>query len=100
MYDKNFHIAVFWGRWSPWSKCSATCGKGYQIRRRLCYRRCPWIVPADVDAVKIERESAGTLQATPERIPANVQVVSPRYCPGSNYIERRPCYGAGESLFD
>ncbi|KAK2579861.1 hypothetical protein KPH14_007544 [Odynerus spinipes] len=29
-----------WGRWTGWSSCSVTCGKGRQIRWRHCLRDC------------------------------------------------------------
>ncbi|XP_076679526.1 uncharacterized protein LOC143374861 [Andrena cerasifolii] len=29
-----------WGRWTDWSSCSVTCGKGRQIRWRYCLRDC------------------------------------------------------------
>ncbi|XP_043493653.1 uncharacterized protein PFD1115c-like [Polistes fuscatus] len=29
-----------WGRWTGWSSCSVTCGKGRQIRWRHCLREC------------------------------------------------------------
>ncbi|XP_069008144.1 thrombospondin-1-like isoform X2 [Embiotoca jacksoni] len=30
-----------WGPWSPWDTCSATCGGGNQIRKRLCSDPAP-----------------------------------------------------------
>uniref|UniRef100_A0A7M5V4H0 VWFA domain-containing protein n=1 Tax=Clytia hemisphaerica TaxID=252671 RepID=A0A7M5V4H0_9CNID len=39
---KSCHIIEYcpidgsWGHWSDYSECSATCGKGYQIRTRKC----------------------------------------------------------------
>lgn len=29
-----------WGKWTDWSSCSVTCGKGRQIRWRYCLRDC------------------------------------------------------------
>ncbi|XP_076622630.1 uncharacterized protein LOC143342534 [Colletes latitarsis] len=29
-----------WGRWTDWSSCSVTCGKGRQIRWRYCLNDC------------------------------------------------------------
>ncbi|KAG7189511.1 hypothetical protein KM043_017202 [Ampulex compressa] len=29
-----------WGRWTDWSSCSVTCGKGRQIRWRYCLHNC------------------------------------------------------------
>ncbi|CAK9797463.1 hypothetical protein ANTQUA_LOCUS1177 [Anthophora quadrimaculata] len=29
-----------WGKWTDWSSCSVTCGKGRQIRWRYCLREC------------------------------------------------------------
>lgn len=29
-----------WGRWTGWSSCSVSCGKGRQIRWRHCLRDC------------------------------------------------------------
>ncbi|XP_076285834.1 uncharacterized protein LOC143211766 [Lasioglossum baleicum] len=29
-----------WGRWTDWSSCSVTCGKGRQIRWRYCLHDC------------------------------------------------------------
>lgn len=29
-----------WGKWTDWSSCSITCGKGRQIRWRYCLRDC------------------------------------------------------------
>ncbi|KAK9309330.1 hypothetical protein QLX08_000961 [Tetragonisca angustula] len=29
-----------WGKWTDWSSCSTTCGKGRQIRWRYCLRDC------------------------------------------------------------
>ncbi|XP_076248668.1 uncharacterized protein LOC143188345 [Calliopsis andreniformis] len=37
---ENAKEGLKWGRWTDWSSCSVTCGKGRQIRWRYCLHDC------------------------------------------------------------
>lgn len=38
-HQKKAHLPV-WNKWTEWSPCSVTCGKGREIRWRHCAKHC------------------------------------------------------------
>ncbi|KFB46823.1 AGAP002268-PA-like protein [Anopheles sinensis] len=58
--QQECHVDGGWSEWTPWTRCSKTCGKGIKSRKRFCNNPEPKAGGKPCAGANVEHEQCGT----------------------------------------